>query len=250
MTDKRKSINSLAKGLELINSMSEEVQGLLCSELMKANNMTVATVNRYLYTLQDLGYVIQNPTTKKYQLTPKIMKLGVALVRNMDLRSMLLPHMIKLNKEFDINVTCGIISIDEVLVIERISASHLKALNLTIGTRIPLNCSALGKAILAFEEADRVRSLLKEMKYTKRAPNSITDPVKFQADLKETKQRGYACSDSELVADLKTYAVPIFKDSKVEGALAASIYTGKEQEEGISERVLAEIIEISEKVSI
>ena len=64
MAENRNFINSLAKGLELINSMSEETQGLTFSETMKANNMTVATVNRYLYTLKELGYVIQDPTTK------------------------------------------------------------------------------------------------------------------------------------------------------------------------------------------
>lgn len=250
MPDNRKLINSLARGLDLINSMSEEAQGLTFSEIMKANNMTVATANRYLYTLKELGYVIQDPTTKKYQLTPKIMKLGIALLRNMDLRSILLPHMINLNKEFDINVTCGIISIDEVLVIERINASDLKALNLTIGTRLPLNCCALGKAILAFEDADKVRSLIDKMKYIKRTPFSITDPDQFLTDLKETKQRGYACSDRELVQELKTYAVPVFKDGKVEGALAASFNLAKDHESGFYDLILAKIKDISEKVSV
>ena len=220
------------------------------TEIAKANQMTTATVNRYLHTLSGLDYVVQNPNAKTYSLTPKIIKLGISLFRNLDLRNLLLPHMLSINKEFDITVTCGINNVDGMLVLERIQASDFKTQKANPGIKLPLNCSALGKAMIAFEDPENLKLLLKKGSLEKRTPESIVDMEGLTREMEKIRERGYALSRQELLPNLLTMAVPIFKDGKVEGALGGSLYLLKEYPEGYQKKVLHRLMELSELVSL
>jgi DNA-binding IclR family transcriptional regulator len=53
-----------------------------------------------------------------------------------------------------------------------------------------------------------------------RTPNTITDPVRFKAQLWEVAQRGYALDDEENLEGVRCAAAPVFN---LEGRLAGGI---------------------------
>ncbi|HEA65938.1 MAG TPA: hypothetical protein ENI07_03815 [Desulfobacterales bacterium] len=102
-------INSLKRGLSFLSTFSSNKPQLNLSKLAQANDMTLATCRRYILTLQDLDYIVRDPSSKKHSLTPKILSFGLPLVRNMDLRSRLLPYMIEITRGLDVTTQCTIL---------------------------------------------------------------------------------------------------------------------------------------------
>jgi IclR family pca regulon transcriptional regulator len=187
-------INSLARGLSILGSFSSSEHGCSLSEVAALNNISHATANRYLFTLRELGYLLQDPLTKKYKLTAKIVSSFLPLLRNMGLRSRLLPYMIGLRKDFDVAIQCAIPNDTEIVFLERIRSGSLVELDFTTGSRAPVYCTALGKALLAFMDKVDALKIINKIEFAPQTPNTITKKGHFIKELEVTKQRGCACT--------------------------------------------------------
>jgi DNA-binding IclR family transcriptional regulator len=77
-----------------------------------------------------------------------------------------------------------------------------------LGAPLPLHCTAAGKALLAFEGEDELKSLLPDgfAKHTERTP---TDRAALMQQLKSVATSGYAIDMGEYVEDVRAVAVPI-----------------------------------------
>lgn len=249
-TTPRYFINSLARGLAILNTFSSSRPMLSATELANANEMTLATCARYISTLRDLGYLVQNPITKKYTLTPRILSLGFPFLKNMDLRDRLLPYMIEITKELDVTTQCAVLDGTDIVFLDRVRSSQVVNLDLTVGSRLPCYCTALGKAMLAFMEDEEVRNIVDSLEFVEHTPYTVTTRDAFEKRLRLTRRRGYAINDQELTLGLKTLAAPIFNDSKVEGAFGMSYPIHRVKNNNL-EKVFAErMIDVQKKTSI
>jgi len=243
-------INSLERGLSILSTFSHSRPQLSLSELAQANNITLGTCTRYVQTLKDLSYILQDPSSKKYTLTLKILSLGLPLLKNMDLRSRLLPYMIETTRYLDVTTQCAILDETEIVYIERVRSKDVVNLDLTVGSRLPCYCTALGKAMLAFWEKGEVKRIIGKIDFVQHTPYTITDKDILIKELKLTKQRGYAHNDQELSLGLKTVAVPIFREDLVEGAFGISYPTNRVKNNQVERVFIEKLKEVSKKTSV
>jgi IclR family pca regulon transcriptional regulator len=93
-------------------------------------------------------------------------------------------------------------------------------LNLGVGARLPVNCSAMGKVLLAhLSEPERER-LIAELELTRRGPNSITSKRALRAELERVRANGLALGDEELAPGVRTLAAPV---TGADGEVVAAI---------------------------
>lgn len=251
MARPRYFIHSLEKGLSILNRFFPQRPDLTLSELARASGMTLGTTHRYLLTLKELGYLMQDPETKKYRLTPKVLTLGFSVLRSMDLRSRVLPYMINMARDLDATAQCAILEGTEIVYIERVRSSDVVNLDLTTGSRLPAYCTSMGKAILAFMDEKESRKLIGKMDLVPHTPYTITDAETLWKELQLTKQRGYAINNQELTLGLRTLAVPIFDEGRrVEAALGLSFPCHRTEGNNVEGVFVERLLEISEKVSM
>jgi DNA-binding IclR family transcriptional regulator len=81
--------------------------------------------------------------------------------------------------------------------------------NYRIGMRMPAQCSAVGKALLAHLPPSDVRAIFANRKFEARTKNSITSLRALEADLAAVRERGYAIDDEELAAGMICFATVI-----------------------------------------
>ena len=224
---------------------------LTLTELARANDMTMGTAYRYLFTLKELGYVIQNPETKKYRLTPKVLTLGFSVLRGMDLRSRILPYMIETTRELDTTTQCAILDGVEIVYLERLRASDVVNLDLTTGSRLPAFCTAMGKVMLAFLHEKESRNLIEKVNFVLHTPYTITDKEILWKELKLTRQRGYAISNQELALGLRGIAAPIFKEErKLEAAFGLSFSCHRVEGNNLEAVYVERLLKIANEVSL
>ena len=243
-------INSLARGLAILNTFSSQKPMLSLSEIAAANNITLATSARYISTLRDLGYLLQDPSTKKHSLTPKILSLGFPFLKNMDLRARLLPYMIEITRELNVTTQCAVLDGTDIVFLDRVRSSQVVNLDLTVGSRLPCYCTALGKAMLAFMDKVKVRKIIDRIEFISHTPYTVKDRDTFEKTLRLTRRRGYAVNDQELTLGLKTLATPIFKDGMVEGAFGMSYPIHRVEGNDLEKVFIKKLKDVAKRVSI
>ena len=165
---------------------------------------------RLLTSLRSCGYVEQDAETRKYWLGLKLFQLGNAVFGGQDIRRLAFPVLEKLRNRFQETVNLALLDGEQVLYVERIESPRSLRTATAIGTRAPLYCTSLGKAILAHLPPQQVETILSSGPLAARTGNTITDPQKLLAELELIRRRGYALDEEENMIGVRCVSAPIF----------------------------------------
>jgi IclR family pca regulon transcriptional regulator len=214
---------SLERGLAILSSFDSDRPLIGVSELSRELALSRSTAHRYIATLARLGYLQQDPDSKRYRLGPRVLDLGFSAINSMDLREVAAPHLRQLSDETGYTVNLAILDGIDVVYIERCRTARPGQreidLNLHVGARLPAYCTAMGKAILAFVPEDRREELIAQIDFAPRGPNTLTDAAAFREELERIRTSGLAVNDEELAYGLRSIAAPIH--SHAEEVIAA-----------------------------
>ena len=208
---------SLERGLAILSSFHPGRPLIGGSELSRELDLSRSTAHRYVATLAKLGYLQQDPGSKRYRLGPKVLDLGFSAINSMDLREISAPHLRLLSDETGCTVNLAILDGTDVVYIDRCRAARPGQreidLNLHIGARLPAYCTAMGKAILAFVPDGLLDEMIERTDFVHRGPNTIIDPEAFRGELRKIRASGIAVNDEELAYGLRSIAAPIHSQS-------------------------------------
>src|SRR6187549_2081535 len=89
--DRRQSLQSLERGIAVIQVFSRERPALTLSEVARLTGTTRATARRILLTLEKLGHVRSDG--RLFSLTPRVLSLGWAYLSSLNLWEIAQPLM-------------------------------------------------------------------------------------------------------------------------------------------------------------
>jgi IclR family pca regulon transcriptional regulator len=208
---------SLERGLAILSSFHSDRPLLGVSELSRDLDLSRSTAHRYVSTLAKLGYLQQDPESKRYRLGPKVLDLGFSALNSMDLLEISAPYLRRLSDETQRTVNLAILDGIDVVYIERYRTPQQGQreidLNLHVGARLPAYCTAMGKAILAFLPEDRLAELIERIDFAPRGPNTLTNARAFRTELEKIRATGISVNDEELAYGLRSIAAPIHSHS-------------------------------------
>jgi IclR family pca regulon transcriptional regulator len=218
------SSQSLERGLAILAEFRPGTPELGISDLARALGLSRSTSHRYAATLARLGYLEQNPGTRKYRLGPRVLDLGFSAINSMELRQISAPHLQQLSDETGRTVNMAILDGSDIVYIERCRTSGPGQreidLALHVGSRLPAYCTSLGKVLLAYLPPEEQTELIDGMQLVDRGPNTITTKSALFSELKRVRQRGVAVNNEELAYGLRSMAVPVWGQ---EGRVVAAI---------------------------
>lgn len=212
-------IKSLLKAAQILDAFTDEAPERSLGELAVHCGMPAATVRRILVTLEQVGFVRQDPVTRCYRLGIKLFELGYRAAQQIDLRRVARPHLEALVKATGESAYLSIYDRGEVLYIDRAEAPQPIQLTSRVGQRLPAHSTGTGKVFLAHlppEELDRFLAQPLE-RFT---PYTVTDPARLREELKEVRERGYATTLEEHLLDTFAVAAPVFGP---EGRVVAAV---------------------------
>ncbi|WP_433532323.1 IclR family transcriptional regulator [Micromonospora sp. CA-263727] len=204
---------SLERGLQILSSFSEVSPMLGIADLARAVGLNKSTTHRYVATLAKLGYVQQDPESKKYSLGPRVIDLGFAAINSMEITRVAGGLLQALSDETGYTVSMAVLDGPDIVYIDRRrsgrASNFAMALNLNVGSRLPAYCTSMGKALLAFKEPAELRTLLDRTDLARRGPKTITAREQLTAGLARVRHTGIAVNDEELAAGLRSVAAPV-----------------------------------------
>jgi DNA-binding IclR family transcriptional regulator len=215
-------IRSVSHALDVIEQFYGDSDELGVTELSKRLKLHKNNIFRLLATLESRGYIEQNKATENYRLGVRSLQLGQAYVGRMGLLRQARPIMESLVKQCRESAYVAVSRRGGMVPLESVDADHPIRLASLIGETLPLHCTAAGKAHLAFESEDELKTRLPDglKKYT---ASTITERQALVQQLRAVVEKGYAVDTGEYVEDVRSIAVPI-KDytGHVVGTLAVS----------------------------
>jgi IclR family pca regulon transcriptional regulator len=202
---------SLERGLAILSAFDSERPLIGVSELSRELSLSRSTAHRYIATLAQLGYLQQDPDSRRYRLGPKVVDLGFSAINSMELRHVAAPHLKALSEKTGRTVNMAVLDGTEIVYIDRCRAPDAREidLNLHVGSRLPAYCTSMGKVLLANQRPEVLPGLLERMELTRRGPNTLTAREALATALQRVRQTGLAVNDEELAPGLRSLAAPI-----------------------------------------
>jgi DNA-binding IclR family transcriptional regulator len=182
--------------------------GLTLNQISDGVDLPLSTTHRMVQSLLGIGYLAISEDRKYYQIGRRLMRVVHAAMGTTTIQSLAEPVLSDMVRR--VNQVCYLTQLlagQVRLVAFSMPESRDRSL-LQPGETSPIHASAMGKALLAYQDADLIeRHLAKPLPQFQ--PGTITDPALVRAELKQVRERGYAVSDSEFEAGVFAIACPV-----------------------------------------
>ena len=157
-----------------------------------------------------MGYIRQDEESLKYALSLKFLEIGGKILEQTNMASLVHPSLKKLSEQTGETVHLVRREGTEAVYIDKVE-SNVSSIRMVsrVGSRIPLYCSGVGKALLAELPDQEIREIWNSSEIVSLTPYTVT---KFQ-DLMErigtVRKVGYAMDDEENEEGVRCIAVSI-----------------------------------------
>ena len=200
-------VQSVIRAVDILRCFEDD-ESLGLTEISRKIGLHKSTTFGLVSTLVHASLLEKNQKSEKYQLGLGLFSLGT-LVKH-DLRSVVEPFLIQLVEQSKETVNFVVRNGDSVMYISKIESPHSMRICTQIGRHLPLYCTAVGKAILAFLDESEVRSILEARPLEEFTGKTMTDAEEIIKTLPCIRAQGYAVDDEELEYGLTCVAAPIF----------------------------------------
>jgi IclR family pca regulon transcriptional regulator len=247
LEDDRAFISALARGLAILSLFTPEQPKLTFSEICSRSKLPRSSVNRLLGTLLGLEYLAFDEETRRYMCGPRAMSLGFSALSAMDIRDLVRPYLITLYRTLDETVSYGVRDGLDVVIAERVSTRRVIAVELSVGSRLPLHSTSMGRCLVSFLPRTDCEALINALADRQSAASiaALRNAVEF------AHRHGYAISREEFAPGLISVAMPVWDHTgRIKGAANVALPAFRASDEVIAERVVPALAEAARNISL
>ena len=204
-----RSTGTALKALALLDIIAAAEAPLRFKDLAVASGLTKPTLHRMLKSLLDTGYVRLRASDQTYAIGLKVLELARHLRPDNDLRTAAQPVLTELSTATGEAAHLALLDGLEVLYASEHRASDAIRTYYASERRVPIHCSSVGKAILAFLDPGTAADLIGRLPLTQYTKTTISTADTLTSEISLVRARGYAIDNEELEAGVRCVAAPI-----------------------------------------
>lgn len=204
-------LRSIGRALDVLNCFDGQTP-LSLKEISGRVGLPESSLFRVLRTLEKHEYLRQS-RDGTYQLSPRL--IFGWLVRAADhVREIAKPELQRLVNTFNETASLAYLFDDRIHVLDCIETFHEIRMTNKIGRVLPPHCSALGKAITAFQERELAERMIEVYGLTPRTENTIVDRHKLFTEYEQVRKSGIGCDREESIRGAICFAAAVCADQK------------------------------------
>lgn len=205
--DDGSGMGGLDRAAAVLGAFDATHRELTLAALVSRSGMPRSTTHRTAAKMLELGWL--DKPRDRYRIGNRLFELsGLAPVRH-ELREAVLPFLQDLHGATRTTVQLGVLDGTQVLVVEKITGHRPMPMLSQVGGTIPAHCSGLGRAILAYSDADVVETVL-AAGMAPRTPRTLTTREGVLRELAAIPDRGWAVDREEGNIGVSCVAAPVF----------------------------------------
>lgn len=204
---------SVEKGLAILAAFGSRNRRMSLSQIAETVGITRSSAQRIVFTLETLGYVIKDPYTRRYELANKVMEIGCNYLEANALIDSANPFLSAANSSCDETVSltepCG----TNMTYVASFTSRKPIVAHMAIGSRMPMYCSAAGRAYLSGLPEDEIRGLLEASELTPVTPHTLLNVDTITENVLEARARGFSTNFEEYYLGHLNVGAPIFNNA-------------------------------------
>ncbi|MFI6814334.1 IclR family transcriptional regulator [Nonomuraea sp. NPDC050328] len=215
-----RNLSMLEKSWLILDAFRPTGGPLRLMDVAERCHLPKTTTFRLLTELIEIGAVTRRE--EGYYLGRRLFELGSIVPLERDLRHAALPFMHDLYEATHETIHLGVRDGLDVVYVEKIRGRESFSLPSRVGGRLPLTCTGVGKALLAYSGPELIEEVLARP-LRGLTPHSIVDPKRLEEAIGQIQAAGLAYEREESQLGGACIAAPIFTDGEVVAALSVSV---------------------------
>jgi DNA-binding IclR family transcriptional regulator len=206
-----------SRALALLGAFDAGHRELTLSDLARRSGVPIPTAHRIVGELAAWG-ALRRTGAGTYVVGKRLWDIGLLAPVARELRQVAVPFLHDLYGATLETVHLAVREDDHVLYLETLSGTRSVPIVSTVGSRLPMHATGVGKVLLAYAPDD-VRQRVLGAPLQRFLPRTITSPAMLARQLDRVRADGYAVTDEEMTQGARSVGVPIIAGDGVVGAL-------------------------------
>jgi IclR family acetate operon transcriptional repressor len=222
-TETASTHQSLARGLTILETMALNGGRAGLSEIARITGLHRSTTHHLMQTLVELGYLQQDPQTRGYELSTKLVKLSGRKWTPEQLGQVAKSVLLELSRQSGEGTSVAAFHRGAVRIVAKYEGNDAIRVVQDVGAERPVHATAVGKAILAWLPPASLNAVLDRVEFVRFTPRTIASRKALLADLTRIRATGFAIDDAEHHEDIRCIAAPVFADTGLVVAALCSV---------------------------
>lgn len=210
-----RDVEATLRAIQVLDALAEGGE-LGTTEIARRTGISASTVSRQLGTLTRLGLVEHAPTTGRYRLGVRILRLANAVLGRLNVRDVARPTLEELVHQVAETATLSIPGDGDAITVDFVPSERYLQGVTRLGRPSVGHASSAGKVMLAFGNVPLPRG-----KLTAYAPRTITDPAALADEIERVREQGWAEAVEEREVGLSAIAAPVWGAGRELAAIVA-----------------------------
>lgn len=223
LAENRRGIQSVEVGIPLLRALQDAPGPLTLTAVSESAGMPASKAHRYLASYVRAGLVRQDSITRRYELGPFALSLGLAALSQLDLISLAGEAAREVTEATGFTTLLCVWATHGAVIVRWTRGAQPVITSLSLGSVLPPLSSATGQVFMAFlprsVTADAVKAELRVRHQMKREP---IEPSSIDENIARVRRQGVAWVDSGFIPGLRAFACPIL-DYQGEAAAAITL---------------------------
>ncbi len=170
---------------------AREKRELSNSDMARLLSLADSSCSDLLHTLHSLGYLMRTPKTRRFYPTGRLYETARQISQNDALTAVAQEAVSQLIEKTDESAFFGVLETSAVKIAAAQASRRPLRYMLDVGERIPLNSSALGKALLGLLPPERLRAEVMDLKLEPITPGAVVDRAHLISQIELGRQQGW-----------------------------------------------------------
>jgi DNA-binding IclR family transcriptional regulator len=240
-------VPALGRAVALLEALARE-PGLGFTGIQDRLGMPKSSTHHLISTMCELG-LIKRRSLGGYGLGLKLLELASIANESHDLQRDALPFLRDFAQRVQLTCHIGVLERSDAVYLARVEGARDIVVKSHVGQRFPVNCSALGKSLIAWLAPERLDIVIANLAFEKRMPKTVTNAADFRLHLAVVRQSGWALDDEEQAPNCRCIAAPIRDRDGVVVAAISAVGTLEQLEDGRVEMLAAQAIDTASAIS-
>lgn len=198
--------SGLSRVVAVLDAFDASHRSLGATEVATRAGLPLSTAHRLLGELVDAGMLAR--AEDRYVVGRRIWALGLLAPVQTGLRDVAAPFLQDIYAATQAAVHLGVRDGFEVLYLDRIAGRRSVPVVSTVGSRLPLHTTGVGKVLLAWAPDDVQRQALTDLPRV--TAYTVTHVGRMRDQLRRVREQGYATTSEEMSLGACSIAVPVF----------------------------------------
>jgi DNA-binding IclR family transcriptional regulator len=202
----RPGASVVSRALALLTAFDADHRRLTLSEMARRADLPTPTAHRLAGELVSGGMLVRRPSGD-YVVGRQLWDLGLLAPLQSGLREIASPFLNDLHAATLATVHLAVRERTQALYVERLSGRTSVPVVSSVGSRLPLHATGVGKVLLAHAPERVQEQVLGNL--SRMTPYTITQPGRMSEQLERVRRDGYAVTEEEMTLGACSVAVPV-----------------------------------------